>query len=497
MDPRLLRRWAAAGELPALGALMERGRAAPLGDLPALWTGCVWPSLITGRSPAEHGYFHYHGYDPATYDSPVQHETGYLFPPFWETLSAAGRRVAVLDVPLAPLSRGLAGIQLVDWGQHEPHGPVRSWPPELAGELLDRFGREPVGQCDYGGRGPGDVGLFRDRLLERVETRTDLYRDLLARGGWDLFFGAFTETHCVGHQCWHVHDPEHPLHDAALRREVGDPLLDVYRGVDRAVGRLVEAAGPEAGVLAVASHGMGAAFKAHFELDRILQKLEGTASPRGRLAAALYFHWKRMPSSWRVRLRPLGGRARKRLVPGARRKRRSFELHSHCGYGAIRINLEGRESAGRVAPADYEAHCEWLRDRLLELTDPDSGERLAQEVWRMADHYRRSPDDHLPDLVVEWKRDVAARSVHSPVFGTLRAVTPEALSNRTGNHRPHGGLLVGCGPGVDGAAIEGARTVSDVAPIVLAALGVAPDRGPGGVRASRDRPGRGAELISG
>lgn len=470
-DPALLVEWARADRLPVLGELIGKALVAELEDLPGLWTGAVWPSLITGASPTHHGYYHYHDYDPLSYATAPFVERGYPVAPFWETLSRTGKRVAVLDVPLAPLSESLpGGLQLVDWAVHEPEGPARSLPADLASSLIERFGSDRVGQCDFGGRGPTDLGVFRDGLVDRVRARKELTRHVMKQGSWDLVVSVFSETHCVGHQCWHVHDPGHPMHEPETRRLVGDPVLEVYQAVDQAVGELLEHGRDETDVLIVASHGMGQSFRAHFLLDRVLQRIEGTRARGSRLFNLLYRGWRRLPATWRSALRPAGSRARKSLGAAARRNRRSFELNTHCGYGAIRVNLEGREAEGKVAAGDFERYCDELTLRLRELTDPASGQPVVRRVLRTADHYERTPTDVLPDLIVEWERDLDAVAVFSPRLGQVKAVAQAAFPNRTGDHRPSGGLLLRIGPGTAPRTLARPASVMDVAPTVFEAL---------------------------
>ncbi len=65
----------------------------------------------------------------------------------------------------------------------------------------------------------------------------------------------FTESHCVGHQCWHLHDVNHPAHDPAVLAEIGDPLRTVYAAIDAAIGDVLADAG-DAFVLLLDAHGM-------------------------------------------------------------------------------------------------------------------------------------------------------------------------------------------------------------------------------------------------
>src|SRR5262249_57255338 len=61
----------------------------------------------------------------------------------------------------------------------------------------------------------------------------------------------------VQHYFWEYVDPERPSPDGALDEEVRAALLAVYDELDRAVGQLVDAAGPEANVIFLSDHGFG------------------------------------------------------------------------------------------------------------------------------------------------------------------------------------------------------------------------------------------------
>jgi predicted AlkP superfamily phosphohydrolase/phosphomutase len=159
--------------------------------------------------------------------------------PFWEDLSRAGRRVAILDVPLSAPSKNLNGIQLVEWGAHDAQYGFLTSPPSLAKEVVARFGNHPWrGNCDAF-RDADDFKLFRDGLVRGIATKAELTKHFLRQGGWDLLAQVFTESHCAGHQCWHLHDPTHPWHKKEMARFVGDPVKDVYVAIDAAMGQIL------------------------------------------------------------------------------------------------------------------------------------------------------------------------------------------------------------------------------------------------------------------
>ena len=114
----------------------------------------LWPSVSSGVTPVKHGRYFYKQIVPRTYQVEPFRASHYKVPMLWDVLSAAGRRVALFDVPQAGLSAPLNGIQVVDWMVHDVvYGHLTTSPPELAAQLLARFGGDPVPKCDLpGGR---------------------------------------------------------------------------------------------------------------------------------------------------------------------------------------------------------------------------------------------------------------------------------------------------------------------------------------------------------
>src|SRR5512145_3388575 len=103
-SPTLLREWVHDGTLPNLGSMLARGFSAPTHSVPGFYVGSTWPSLYTGSSPARHGFHYQAQLRPGTYELyRPQDERLVQSPAFWHYLSEAGKRVAILDVPLTQL----------------------------------------------------------------------------------------------------------------------------------------------------------------------------------------------------------------------------------------------------------------------------------------------------------------------------------------------------------------------------------------------------------
>jgi predicted AlkP superfamily phosphohydrolase/phosphomutase len=143
------------------------------------------------------------------------------------------------------------------------------------------------------------------------------------------------------------------------------------------------------------------------------------------------------------------------------------QANNHVDAG-VRLNLTGREPAGRLAPGpEAEAAAGWLTARLQRLEDADTGAPVVRRVLRTRDHYAGPHIDALPDLVVQWNREGWVRAVRSDDVGTLEGGYP---GPRSGDHTPEG-LLVLSGPEAAPGAVLPAVAVQDIAPTVAALLG--------------------------
>ena len=468
--------WAERGLLPSIGALLRDAASVETRSAPGLFAGAVWPSIMTGLSPARHRRYYRRQQRLGEYVDRDFRPGDMVGEPFWETLSRAGRRVAVIDVPLSRLSTRLNGVQIVDWTGHDPCSAPASEPAAALRDLDRRFGTQAPDHCDDADRTPAGVAGFVHALESRIAIKSDAAHTLLAEEDWDLFLAVFGESHCAGHQLFHHHEPTHPLHDPAVAAAIGDPLLKVYQSLDGALGRLVAAAGPAATVCVLLSHGMGPAYyDENVVIDDVLRRIEASRGNGDRSwYARLRRQWYRIPA--RVRNARTLRNVRARLLPALHRSllfperatRRFFAVPNNAVAGAIRINVAGRDADGRIRPDDYDAVCAELRREFLALVDPESGEPWVRDVVRPRDRHAGPFADELPDLAVEWNRRRPLAAVGSARLGVVR---PPPVTGRTGDHVNHGAFVVR-GPGIRHGSIPGPAETEDIAPTLARLVGV-------------------------
>jgi predicted AlkP superfamily phosphohydrolase/phosphomutase len=404
-------------------------------------------------------------------------------------LSAAGKRVAILDVPNSRPSERINGVQLVEWGAHDANHGFATSPASLKDEVLARFGQHPQrGLCDAD-RTAAQMAEFRDGLLRGVDGKVAITKHFLAQEDWDFFAQVFTESHCIGHQAWHLHDPAHPRFNEADRALIGDPVRDVAIKIDRALGEVLAGVDENTTVVVMAGHGMASKYQTQFMLANILLKL-GVAerdlstsvgpipwSAKRVLDPTLTWGWQHTPQVVRRWLEPLRHRTRELVQTPSRNTKipldpaagKCFILENNSTHGGIRVNLVGREPAGKIRPgAEYEAFLEQLGRDLLDIVNVETGRRIVNRVIRTAELFRGEGTEHFPDLLVEWAGAEPVRAVRSAKMGRI---DKDYAYCRTGEHI-QAGLFIAAGPGITPGQLDREVSILDFAPTFCDALGV-------------------------
>ena len=503
-DKFLIQKWAMDGTLPNIQSLFAKGFVGETMSVEGLYEGSTWPSFYTGMNPARHGFHRLNQIKPKTYEFHHCNPGEFIKrEPFWNLLSNAGRKVAILDIPLSGTSQGLNGIQMVEWASHDGVYGFNTWPEKLKDEVIKKFGHHPVkAACDSYGRSPQDFCRFINHLLDGVNKKCELTVNYMDKGEWDFFAQVFSESHCVGHQCWHLHDTNHPNYNKKIVALTGDPVRDVYRAIDSAVGKILEHVDENTLVFFLATHGMAPNIGANFLLEDILEKLNllkkiAVSDVQGIIKNTFNItraQWQKIPNTIQEALRPLlfplYKSVKQRLVVGEDPSQISskFDL-KHCKcfphengnlVSGIRINLKGREPDGLIKPGEeFNNLCRELSKDLLSIVETDSGKPMVQRVIRTSDFFQGEYIDHLPDLLVEWNEQIMIGSKRLNNKSCLLKLTSEKIGLlegeynycRTGDHRPHG-LFIVTGPGIRPGSIGRTISIMDFASTFLHLFGL-------------------------
>ncbi len=478
--------WAECGDLPTLSGLLERGAWGPLASTIPPASFPAWSTLLTGTDPGRHGIYDFTQRLPGQYRVAFLNATHRRRPTLWRLASQAGRRVAALGFPGTYPPEPVNGLLVSGFDSPVTTATDRScvYPPGRYREIAPY----PLGGVQEVRIGPGWHERALRFLLLGIERRTAVARELLRREPWDLFALHYGETDTAAHHFWAFHDPRSPRHDPTHASLLGDAIRRVYRAIDAALGRLLQAVSPETTVAVVSDHGSGGAGEWVLHLNRwlaaqgFLRFRAGSAPPAGRLRRLGLLLPERL-QEWAFRgpLRGLVARveSQNRLggIDWPRAQAFSEEVNT---LPSIWLNVQGREPAGTVPPGEpYERLRGEICAALEAWPHPATGAPLVQHAWKREELYR-GPWVHLaPDIIIEPALD---RGYSVTFLGSggrdgpaVRQLSPAERigakgGSMNGSHRPQG-ILILAGNGVRAGRLERAA-LADIAPTILAVLGL-------------------------
>jgi predicted AlkP superfamily phosphohydrolase/phosphomutase len=270
--------------------------------------------------------------------------------------------------------------------RHLPPGFKISTPTKWAPELAEKFGLyKTIGwQIDTWAISEGFATeqIFWDDMTWTVAQGRKMFNAFLD-SDHDLIVQCFEFPDRVGHVFWRIVDPKHPAYDAALAAKWGDALLKSYQIMDEIAGDAMRAAERRnAALLILSDHGF-ASFRKSVNYNTWLvmngyMTLKTGVEVKDRNVEMLFDQgqfWENVDWS----------------------KTRAYAM----GLGELYINVKGREAQGIVNPgSDYAALKSELKQRLVAMTDPETGEHPVRRVLAREDVYRRFDPNLIPDLFI-------------------------------------------------------------------------------------------------
>ena len=490
-DFSLLRPWLEDGSLPCLSRLYRQGASGPLASTVPPLSPEAWASFATGMNPGKHGVVNFVQPKPGSYE--LQFSCGGIRRArgLWQLLSQAGLSVGVVNVPMTYPPESVNGFFIS--GPDAPGTQADfTYPRDLKERLLGAVGRYEI-HGDYWGRTTPE--RYLRRLVETVGNQKKAWEYLLREFEPEVFIGVFGSTDRAQHFLWKYADPDHPAHEPHAPFAGDDPLAVVYRAVDNAIAECLSLMGDDVTVIVMSDHGSGPCHKVVY-LDRWLQnqgllqyRTDGDRGHRSLVRRTYGLARKTLPRWAKDWLKTRWQGVRQEIESSIARdpidwdNTRAFFLGTESAY--VYLNSQDRFPQGTVRPgAEAEALCQEIAEGLSSIVDPATGNPVVDAVHRRDDIYHGRSEDLalLPDLVVTWRDSsyVVRRAWNEPkaspdvivesgvkVGDAARLMSLEL----SGCHRPDGVLMVS-GPGVPaGGKIAGAH-ITDLAPTILALLGV-------------------------
>ncbi|OIB56958.1 alkaline phosphatase family protein [Natrialba sp. SSL1] len=468
------------GRIPTIERLCTDGLTAPLESQIPPWTPSAWPSVYTGQNPGKHGAIGFVGYDG--YDWHVTSNDDVDAHPLWTLLDQQGHSSVVVNAPVTHPPDEFDGAVIPGFlGPEDP--PCH--PAGLLDDVRDEIGEYRV----YPNYTRDDDSVSESAKIDEyqrlVRMRGDAFRYLADEYDPDFGFLQFQKTDTVFHEF----------------AGAEDKVNAVYEATDEAIAQVLEDCDPDR-VFLVSDHGMGPYEGYEFRLNEFLRDegfLETTTGGKG------------MPSWTPMRRRLREGEEYDTWEPGtvarvasvaaqfgitASRIRTILErvglaelaikyapsgvsrtANEQVDFGeskayvrartelGVRINLEGREPMGVVPPAEYEDLREELMETLRGVETPD-GEPFFETVAPREEYFHGENVEETVDIVTipaDFEHALSEQ-FREDADGYFGPVEPW-------NHKLDG-IFVAAGEGIDETAAIDRAHLFDVAPTVLAAMGV-------------------------
>lgn len=430
----------AAGRMPHLAALLQRGTSAHTTTTWPAHTAPGWTSLLTACRPGGHGIFQFFDTQDPAYRATVRQSTDAGRSTAWNWLARDGHTVGLINIPMSHPPADLPGYQIT-WPLTHTLRYCR--PPDLLRELR-QLGAYV--QPDLATMFRGDMDYI-EQAHGHVEARTNAAVTLMRERPADVVMVVYTEVDRVCHHYWQYSDPGHPRH-AGTDVPAGwrDAVTRIHETVDAAIGRLLAEVDEDTVVVVVSDHGSGAG-RYEMCVNGLLEEAGLLATrPRRAAGATTQASWfteddREVDFTRTTAYTP---------VPGS--------------FG-INVNIAGRQRDGVLAPADRERVLSEVGSLLTTVELPDGSGRAFRAVLPRDVAY---PGPHLeaaPDLLLI-PRDEGI--VVNAGLGDGGAWRP---SWQSGLHR-YAGMWLHASPRVRAERSASPVSLVDVMPTLLTELGV-------------------------
>lgn len=288
------------------------------------------------------------------------------------------------DFRLIPGLKSAAGIFRIYLQQAHPSlrvyvSPVNIDPesPELPISTPSSYSRTLAGAVGpfYTQGIAEDTSAYRHGILNRAEFLEQshkvladslrMFRYELSQYTSGLLFYYFSSVDQNSHMLWGKHDNE---------------LLEIYRGVDQAIGEAMKKAGPDTTLVVMSDHGFASFDRAvHLNSWLMRQGFLALDDPANTGDQELFAH-----VDWA--------------------KTQAYAI----GLNGIYLNLEGREPGGTVSADDKQRILNSIAEKLLAFRDEKTGQQVVDKVYFPEKAFRGRNLKDSPDLFVGFRRGYRA-----------------------------------------------------------------------------------------
>ncbi len=465
--PDLMFSWMNKGMLPNFDRIRLHGTFGQLRSVPNQRSAAAWSSFITGTNPGKHGIFEFYERIPGSHSVRFTRAAMRDGTSFWKYLSDKGKTVLVVNVPMSYPAEEIKGCVISGLDAPGKYSAGFTYPSELLREIEKEIGpyvQEPgVTSLMIAGR----ISEALEKIIDSVRQRGKTVRYLMSRYNWDTTVAVFRETDPAQHCFWKYLNED--------GSEFRDAIFKVYQEIDNEVGKILDAAGPDARVLIMSDHGFG--FRQHGNgcLNQWLKEAGFLRMKNSNRGISLPGVLKR---SYQFLEKMLSRRMKEklfRIFPGIISK-----VHSKVFFAAIDwagtiaysdnimpviwINRDILSATGSMSNEKYREAVSDIKAALLEkCTESKTGEKVVEWVKHRDEVYSGSHVSKAPDLLIKWKESEVITGLRFGKDG--RPIQPRYPTGEftviSGDHRPLG-VFIAAGEGIRRNSIAQGLTIVDI-----------------------------------
>lgn len=375
-----------AGKFPRLQSLLydRKGSFQRMRSVIPTISSVAWASFMTGQNPAKHNIFGFIDRHPNPFEHFIPTATNMRSNTLWQILSEAQKRVVVINVPSTYPPKEVNGILIGDFLATKLE--KCAYPTSVV-PILQKLGYR-IDVDAWLAR--SDQKKFFEELHLTLERRFDVARHFLQTEDWDYFQLHVMGTDRLNHFFWDAFENDDPTY--------GPLFSNFYKEIDRLVGEIFDQfvePNPEIQFILLSDHGF-CQIKQEVFINQWLREKGLLKFSSDGPASLKQMHPETIAYS---------------LIPGR-----------------IFLNVRGREGDGRIEPGrEYEKIRHQLKEALMEMTDPETGEAILKGVVKREEIYQGPYLAQAADLIAVPKDGYDLK-------GNIDKPTLTARSELTGMH---------------------------------------------------------------
>lgn len=436
--------------MPFMAKIFKEGSRGVLRSTPNPLTPPAWVSLMTGRSPGNHGLYDFLKSSEVGGElyTELYSATDCQCEMIWSTASRQGKRVAALNLPFtAPPPRNLDGIILpgfIPW----KHLRRNTQPKDFYNTLKEKLpGFDPKELAWDFEREEKSVQHLTDEErkqwviyhLPREEQWFNVAKYVIQNEGVDLMAVMFDGTDKLQHQIWQYLAPElQEGEKSQYHQEMRELSLQYFAMLDGYLEDLVGQVGEDTQVFMASDHG----FTTQWEVVKINAFLRQKG----------YLTYKQEADA-------SGSSFLSKI-----------DLEQTTAYcrtpssNGIHIRIAHKPGDTGIAPDDYKDFRAKLIAELEGLVDEKTGDRIITNITVREDAFPGLAMGEAPDLLLTLRDHGFVSTADSE-----NAVEP--LPSPIGTHHPEG-VFIAYGKGIQQGKVIEDRDIVDVAATLLYSLGL-------------------------